>query len=145
MAGLTLTAANAVILLQIEGLYPTPQQLQGFAADDVFGSESVSPTEAVMGVDGNMSAGFVFNPVRQNFSLQADSASNAIFENWFATLQKAREVYFASGIIVLNAVKRKYSMTRGTLTSYPPTPDARRILQSRRYQITWQRVEPAPF
>lgn len=144
MAG-TITAANSILLLSVQGLYDVPQQLQGFAADDVFDTESMVPAETAMGVDGHLSGGFVFVPVRMNIALQADSDSNLVFENWLAAMMKAREVYVADAQVQLPAVQRKYVLTRGFLTSHPPTPAARRTLQSRRYQITWERISPAPY
>lgn len=144
MAGKTITAANAVILIQIPGLYPVPQQLQGFAADDVFDTESLQPTETMMGVDGHLSVGFVFNEVKQNFALQADSDSIALFENWFGAMQTAREAYVATGQVQLRAVERKYAMARGALTGYSPTPGAKKVLQPRRFQITWESITAAP-
>lgn len=144
MAG-TLTAANSVILLSVANLYDVPQQLQGFAADDVFDTGSVTPTETSMGVDGKLSGGFVFNPIVMNVSLQADSDSNIFFENWIAAMVKARETYIATGQVALPSVQRKYAMVRGFLTSHPPTAPVRKTLQPRRYTITWEQVTPAPY
>lgn len=53
----TLTSANAVLLIGINSLYTTPQQIQGFATDDAFVTEVVTPVEMKMGVDGVLSAG----------------------------------------------------------------------------------------
>lgn len=145
MAARTITAANSILLIGIEGLFDTPQQLQGFAADDVFDTESIAPAETSMGVDGHLSGGFVFVPIRQNIALQADSASNLIFEDWLAAQMQAHEVYVANGQVQLPGVQRKYVMTRGFLTAHPPTPAARRTLQPRRYQITWERISAAPY
>lgn len=144
MAG-TITSANSILMLTIHDLYDVPQQLQGFAADDVFDTEPMAAAETAMGVDGHLSGGFVFVPVRMNIALQADSDSNIIFENWMAAMTKAREVYIADAQVQLPAVNRKYVLTRGFLTSHPPTAAARRTLQPRRYQITWERISPAPY
>jgi hypothetical protein len=145
MAGKTITAANSILLLSIEGLFDVPQQLQGFAADDVFDTETIAPAETMMGVDGHLSGGFVFNPIRQNIALQADSDSNRIFEAWIAAMVQSRETYIANGQVQLQAIQRKYAMARGFLTSIPPTPAARKVLQPRRYQITWERITAAPY
>lgn len=139
----TLTAANTVIMLSIDGLYPVPQQLQGFSADNVTNTENIASAETSMGVDGRLSAGFVFTPTVQNITLQADSLSCDIFERWRAAEQRVRELYVATGVIIFPATGRKYSLTRGFLTGYTPTPNAARTLQARPFQITWERVSPA--
>lgn len=139
----SLTAANAVIMLSIPLVFPTPQQLQGFAADDVFSTDPLNSAETMMGVDGRLSAGFVFVSVKQNYSLQADSASVAVFEEWFAAQQSSKDLFPANALVVLTAVGKKWTMTRGFLTGFPPIPDAKKILQPRRFAIEWESVSPA--
>lgn len=134
----TLTSANSVILLTIPGLLPVPTQLQGFAADDIFDTENVDSAEVVMGLDGRLSGGFVPMPIKQNITIQADSDSVRVFENWYAAQQSARELYYANGLVSIPSVQRKYTARRGILSSHSPAPSAKRILQPRRFTITWE-------
>ena len=140
----SLTGANAVIQLAITGLFPVPQRLQGFTVDDVFDAEAIVPTEIMTGVDGNLSAGYVYVPRKQGITLQGDSASNLLFEAWFAAQEAVQEAYFANGIVHLTAVGRHYVMTRGVLTSFPPMPTVKKLIQPRKYEITWGKVVAAP-
>src|SRR6185312_16410010 len=78
----TITAANSVFALTITGLYPAPQILHGYAADDAFSTNAVETAETVMGLDGHLSGGFIFNPVKQTIVLMPDSASLDAFNNW---------------------------------------------------------------
>jgi len=141
----TLTAANSVLFLAVTGLFNVPVQIQGFAADDVFDTDAVQPAETQMGVDGRLSAGFTPAAIIQNITVQADSVSIEFFELWYQAMQFQREVFFASGTIALPSVQRKYALTRGVLTGVPPTPSAKKIIQPRRFSITWERVTNAPF
>lgn len=141
----TLTSANSIILLTVAGLYSSPQRIQGFSADDISGTDAVSPAQTSMGLDGRLSAGFVPVPVVQNITLQADSLSNDIFENLVEAEKSVREKYVCSGILIVPSVQKKFSMTRGFLTSYPPMPELRNTVQPRRYAFTWERVSPAPW
>lgn len=140
MAGKSLTAATAVYMLGISDLFPVPQELQGFSADDVFSTEPVPSAQVLMGVDGKLSGGFIFHEVVQNIMLQADSDSNFVFDQWYAAQQQQEEAFIANAVITLRAVGSKWTMTRGFLTSYKPIPDAKKILQYRPYQITWESV-----
>jgi len=135
----TLTAANSVILLGVVGLFPVPQQLQGFATDDVFATDAVETVETMMGVDGGLSAGWV--PT----ALQADSGSNGVFDAWYAAQEVARETFAAFGEITLPAIGKKYEMVRGFLTSYSPIPETKKVLQPRKYTLTWQRIVGTPL
>jgi hypothetical protein len=132
-------------MLAVTGLFPVPQQLQGFAADDVFDTEAITPAEVLMGVDGKLSAGYTPVPIRQNISLQADSASNLIFDIWQASQQAAKEVFFCSGIVRLPSVSKSFVMTNGILTSYMPIADAKKVLQPRKFSITWETIIGAPI
>ena len=139
---MSITSATAILMLGIPSLFPVPQQLQGFAADDIFDVDAIDSAEVLMGVDGILSAGFVFVPIRQNISLQADSPSNIIFDTWWAFQQQTKDVFFANGSVVIKSLSSKWTLVKGSLTSYKPIPDAKRIMQPRRFTITWQSVQP---
>jgi len=140
----SITAANAIYMLSIIPVFPIPVQLQGFSADDVFGTDPQTVAETSMGVDGKLSAGFVFNAVNQNVTLQADSASNDVFDAWQTAQQVIKDTYRAQAVITLTAIGRKWTLTNGVLTTYPPLPDAKKVLQPRRFGITWEAVFPSP-
>lgn len=140
----SITSANATYLLAILPLFPVPQQLQGFAADNIFGTDPLDVAETSMGVDGRLSAGFVFVPVTQNISLQADSLSNNVFDVWHQAEQLVKEKYRCQGIVMLTSIGKKWALNNGVLKTYPPIPDAAKTLQPRRYGITWESVSPSP-
>lgn len=140
----TLTAANAIIMLGVIGLYDTPRRLQGFSADDVSDLDALAVGEGSMGVDGRLSAGFVFNPINQNITLQADSESNDFFENWQQAERSQREKYVAFGTILVRSTGKRYTMTRGFLMSATLMPAIRKTLQPRRYSMTWENVSSGP-
>lgn len=141
----TLTAANAIYLLSVDNLYTTPQQLQGFAADAVFSTESVTPVETLMGVDGKLSGGWVAQPKMQTITLQADSLSNDIFDNWYNAQEQARETFIAGGMITVPSLSRTFTCLVGFLTGFVPVVNTQRILQPRIYRITWQSIIGAPL
>lgn len=139
----SLTSANAIIMLSVAGIIPIPQQLQEFAVDDVFDTAEISAGETAMGVDGVLSAGFVFESVKQGYTLQGNSLSNAIFDNWYNAEVAAREKFPAFATIVLPAIGIKYSMIKGWLKTYKPMSDAKKILQPRKHMIEWERAQPS--
>lgn len=140
----TLTSANSVLMLSVAGVYPTPQQLQGYATDDMFTVNDVAPVEAVMGVDGLLSAGYTPYPTEIEITLQADSASMVVFDTWMAAQDTAREVFFANLTVALPGTGQKYACTRGALTGASKMPASKKILQPRKFKITFQSVTPSP-
>lgn len=143
MAG-NLTAANCVFQLFIPDVFPAPQQLQGFAADDIFDTDSQEAVQTQMGVDGLLSAGFVYVETKQQITLQADSDSGDVFDQWRAAEKAALNAFAASAVIILPSLNRKYEMTRGFLTAYKPIPGAGKILKPRQFGITWNSNGGAP-
>jgi hypothetical protein len=140
----TLTAANSVFSLIVTNLFPTAVTLQGYATDDMFRVAVARPAETMMGVDGILSGGWVAVAKVQNIALQADSASNLVFEQWYNAQQQQREVLIGQATIVIPAISQSYRFTQGYLTGYPPITDARRLLQPRVFEITWGEIIGSP-
>jgi hypothetical protein len=141
---MNITSANAIYALSVADLFATPLQLQGFSADNVFGTEPLASAETSMGIDGFLSAGFVYVPVVQSIELQADSPSGDIFDQWWQASQIAQSIFPAQGIVTLLSIGKKWTLQNGILTTFPPIPDAQKTLRPRRFGITWERVFPAP-
>ncbi len=142
---MSLTGANAVLMLSVPGLFDTPQQLQGFATDDIFDVEQVKRIETLMGVDGILSGGFVFNEKPMTITLQADSPSNFIFEQWDAAEQPPYgDVLSASMTVVLTGLSTKWSCINGFWTDAPPGGLAaiKKLVQPRKYTLRWEQVVP---
>lgn len=141
----TITAANSTFSVIVPPLFPVPQNVQGYAVDDAFATEAVETAIAQMGVDGNMSAGFVPFVTKLNVTLMADSDSIGIFETWLQAMQAAREVLFGDASIGLPSVQRTYVLTKGVLTRVTQFPAAKKVLQPVQYEITFQNLAAVPL
>lgn len=140
----TITAANSEFILRIPGVFSVDQPLDGYATDDAFDSEDVSPTEAKLGVDAKMSAGYTPYLFKQLIHLQADSDAIFVFDTWRQSMDQVQEVFYAdNGTILLPAVGKIVTLTKGTLTRAKPLPDVKKLLDPQTYEITWQRVQVA--
>lgn len=140
----TITAVNAIITLTIPGVFNQPQQLQQFAVDDVADVDTLTLCEELMGVDGVLSAGYVFNAVKYTFTLQANSPSCFVFDQWKQAQDSAQETFPANGNLLLRSLGTKWSWTRGFLKEYSPAPNVKKILQPRKFGVVWQRVTSQP-
>lgn len=141
----SITSTNSIYMLVIAGLFPAPQQLQGYAADDIFTNDPISPVTVSMGLDGLLSGGFTPAPKPQAIMLQADSDSIVLFETWETAQEALKDIYIANAVIRLPGIGKVYTCVKGFLTSHSPMPDARRTMAPRRFQITWQSVVGAPM
>lgn len=141
----SITSTNAVYLLNIATLFPVPQQLQGWTADDAFITEPQQTKELYRGIDGVLSAGLVLVPVPQTITLSADSPSNAIFDFWHAQEQLVRDVFFATAIIYMPSIKTKFTLVNGVLNNYQPMSDAQKTLRPRKFGLTFESSAAAPI
>ena len=141
----TITSANSTLTLSIAGLAIVSKPIQGYMADAAFETDAVESVELVRGVDGGLSAGYIFNNSPMTISLMPDSPSNALFDQWGSGNKAARETYPASGLVTLTSIGTKYTLTNGYLMRYTPIPSARRVLQGRPFVIVWQDISGAPM
>jgi hypothetical protein len=134
----TLTSANSEFVLNIPGVFAGPVIIQGYATDDAFGTEDVSPVEAKIGVDGKKSSGFTPYLVKQLIHLQADSPAMSIFDQWNGALIAAQDDLTASGSIWSPSLGQAWTLNNGSLTRFKPIPDAKKIFEARTFEITWE-------
>lgn len=139
-----ITSSNSVLSIGVAGLFPTPQQLQGFAQDDAYSMAAIKLTENLIGVDGIKSSGFLPTIKPMEVTLQADSPSMFFWESWFSAMESSQSLLIAFGTLLQPAVGLAYTLTNGTLEDYMPIGSAKKILQPRKFSIVWQGVVPAP-
>ena len=136
----TLTSANSEFTLNIPGVFATPVVLQGYATDDAFGAEDVTPVEVKIGVDGRKSSGFTPYTVKVLIHLQADSPSISIFDIWNGAIQAAQDDLTCSGSIMSPSLNLAWTLNNGSLTRFKPKPDAKKIFEARTFEITFESV-----
>ena len=140
-----ITSANTVLLLGVTGLLDVPQQIQGFATDDIFSSETVHPVETMMGVDGLLSGGYVPTEKPTVITLMAGSASNDFFDAWQAGQDANLTAYTAFGYLSYPSIGKAFVLTTGFLTDYVPIADSKKLLQPRKFGIKWQSIVGSPI
>lgn len=145
MATKTLTTANSALTLLVRGLFPNPQVIQGYATDDSFAVDDVEPVDVMMGVDGLLSAGFVPYATKLNITLQADSNSTGMFDTVIAQQNANKEAFIFDGTLIIQGTGEKYAFTKGYLTSLTPMSTAKKVLQPRKFVITFESVTKAPI
>lgn len=140
----TLTVANSSIALTTEALFPNAQTLSGYSADDAYDPDTVENGEYSMGIDGNLSAGFVFNEVPLTITLQADSPSLTLFEQIYQYEVANRTKLQQDLTITLPANGRRYDYKKGFMRSYK-APAGKKILQPGVVVFVFARMQVAPL
>lgn len=139
-----ITSANAVFTLSIPGVLGADVIIQGFAVDDMFASEVAESSEARMGADGRLSAGFTPYPVKMPVRLQPDSDSVDVFEQWDSVNKQLKTSNVAQGNIDYFSVGKVYTLTNGYLTRVTPFASAKKVLEPTEWEITWELTTVSP-
>lgn len=140
----TLTTANSSLYLSVRSFIPVPQKIEGYATDDSVALSNIKPAEAMMGVDGKKSHGYVPQLKEVTIMLQADSPSMVFFDTIINAQDAAREVLTFDGLLNLPGVSTKTTMINGTLIDYTPAPTSKKVLQPRSFTITFESVNTVP-
>jgi hypothetical protein len=136
----TLTTANSVFYITIPGVFSSPQKVQGYSTDAAWDTDSIQPTEVMIGVDGKKSSGFTPRLKAQTITLQADSQSNDLFDKWYEAMRSVYDDYTADAVIEVPGLGFSYHMTNGSLTGYKPLAGAGKVLTARPFIITWEDI-----
>lgn len=140
----TLTTANSALSLMARGLFNVPQAIQGYATDDSFAVDDVNPVETMMGVDGKLSGGYVPYATVMTIMLQADSDSIEFFDTILETQKANKEAFILDGVLIVQGSGHKYALTKGFLSTSTPAETAKKVLQPRKFTITWENCTKAP-
>ncbi|EIP9126556.1 hypothetical protein LT819_004932, partial [Salmonella enterica] len=97
------------------------------------------------GIDGKLSAGFVYSNIIQTFHIMPDSPSRDIFDTWSTTSRTSRAVFRCNAVVLLPAIGRKYTCVNGVLKQWKALPDAARTLQPGQAVIEWETITPEVF
>lgn len=133
----TITAASATFTLSVDTLFPVPQVLQGYAVNDAFTSEDAEIAETQIGVDGVVVSGWLPRLTPMDITFLASSDSVSIFEQWMLAMDNIQDILYGTGTIAYPAVGKVYYLNQGTLSRVSMLPSARRVLEQRRFRVTW--------
>lgn len=133
----TLTAYNSVMTLSAPALDIVAVQIQGFATDDSFDTTEVKPVEVVIGIDGQKSSGRVAYVVPFSFMLQANSTSVDVMDAIAEGLQVLNDDIELGVVIASPALGKLWTLQNGSLTSYKPIPQGKKLLGPQKYEITF--------
>jgi len=133
----TLTAYNSVMTLSAPALDIVAVQIQGFATDDSFDTTDVKPVEVVIGIDGQKSSGRVAYVVPFSFMLQANSTSVDVMDAIAEGIQALNDDIELGVAIESPALGKLWTLINGSLTSYKPMPQGKKLLGPQKYEITF--------
>lgn len=147
--GVSITSANAKLTLTVRnssGIVVGPFTVEGYSQDASFGVEAVDAAEAIMGVDGKLSGGFLPQPTKFAISLMPNSPSIALFEAWNAAQKALGDVLVADGFVSAPSLGKAFALVKGFMTRLTPMPTARKTFSEPQvFELTFESSTPAPI
>lgn len=140
-----ITSANSTLTVAVTSLLPVPFNVQGYAADEAFMTDSIDVAETMMGVDGKLSAGYTPVIVPLTITLQADSPSISLFDSWLGAQEAGRQIFTAVATLTLPSVAKSYIFTKGVLKSVKKFPDGKKVLQPVQYKLEFESCTAIPL
>jgi hypothetical protein len=137
-----ISSSNAVLSLSAAGLIPAPVVIKGWSTDDAFDIEDIKTAEVMMGIDGRLSAGWVFEPIPMGLVLQADSPSVGFFETLYANEKAQQKKYFLNGTVLVPSLGSLYTFTNGVIETYSGMSSGKKVMQPRHFGIKWEAITP---
>lgn len=131
----TLTTANAVVALSVSELFPVPQIIDEFEANNPFSLDDMVIAETVMALDGTLQGGYVPSMVTWTLSLLPTSSSKQFFVDWMQASKTAQTLYRCKGNVTIPGEKANYTLVNGILVSGGVMPSVRKMQQSVTYKI----------
>lgn len=141
---MSITSANATIVIAVATIFPNGVTLQRFTTDDIYSAGNVRKNITKMGVDGFQSAGKIWVSKPVTYHLQPDSPSCAFFDAWQQAEDQLNDTLSASGSIVLPGVGTQFQLLNGALGECSPIPQAGQTLKERTFEIVWNQILGAP-
>lgn len=147
--GVSITSANAKLTLTVRnssGIVVGPFTVEGYAQDAAFGVEAVDAAEALMGVDGKLSGGFLPQPTKMTISLMPNSPSIALFDAWNSAQKVLGDVLVADGFVAAPSLGKAWALVKGFMTRLTPLPTARKTFsEPQTFELTFESSTPAPI
>ena len=140
MSLLNISSANAALTCIVPNFYPQGFEVDDYAANDMFNTDGITNAELVMGADGKLHAGQIFNLFPFSITLSPTSAAGFKIEDWFTYELTTGAKMECNMVLILASIKRKYNLIDGVLVSFSQLPSGARILQPRTASFAFRSI-----
>ena len=137
----TITSANSSGVLTVPGFFPSGVTMEGYSTDASVSLDAFKPAEPRMGVDGHLAAGFIPTPKIVKINLEANSPTRQSLSDLTTAQEIERKLYTIGMVFTIPSIGRRFTYTKGFLTSTTPMPAGKKVLDPAEFEIQFERVE----
>lgn len=142
---INITSANSKLRIMVPAYYPAGFDVDDYGADTMYDIQAVTNKETRMSACGKFHAGFIYNPVDFNITLQPTSKAGELLDDMVAAERTAATVFQVNATLIVPALDSKYTFTNGVLMSSTPVAPGRRTLQERPFAFQFENVVRSPL
>lgn len=136
-----ITAADAVVTLQCEELFPQGIILEQFSTDAMASMGDDTFAETRKGVDGQMVAGYVDGVKTVTVTLEPSSPSVKYLDLLVRASRANKKVYWLTMLISMPALGKVVTFSNGVLKTGKLLPDIQQVLAPIAYTFDFERAE----
>lgn len=136
-----ITAADAVVTLQCEELFPQGIILEQFSTDATASMGDDTFAETRKGVDGQMVAGYVDGVKTVTVTLEPSSPSVKYLDLLVRASRANKKVYWLTMLISMPALGKVVTFSNGVLKTGKLLPDIQQVLAPIAYTFDFERAE----
>lgn len=114
---------------------------EGYSSDDMFSAENVRFTDTQIGVDGQMSAGYLPHIKPVTFTFAAGSSTIPSLLNLYMIAQVTKTPMPVEITVTIPAVSKKYVCT-GVFCETQPMQTAKKMLEPMAFKFEFQDILP---
>lgn len=136
-----ITAANATVIMVVEGLFPQGVKLEQFSTDAMVNQADETFAETRMGVDCQMVAGYVDQIKTVTVTLEPSSPSITYFDTLARASRSGQKCYWVTLLVNLPALGKTITYSNGVLKTGKILPDVQRVLAPIAYSFDFETVK----
>lgn len=129
----------------LSGLLGVATTIEGWSANNFLSAGQQPSAEVQLGIDGLSHRGWVPSLLNVTINLFPDSPSQDYLENLFVIQKEMRETLLITGTLIIPALQKKYSLTKGALQAFTPLPGHGRVLQEQGSNFIFEKCIPAAY
>lgn len=141
MQNRNITAANAVMVMKVEQLFPQGVRLEQFSTDAMVSQGDETFAETRMGVDGQMVAGYIDMIKTLTVTMEPSSPSIQYMDTLIKAMRTNRTVYTVTMVVTLPAVGKVFTFSNGVLKTGKLLADVQQTLAPIQYTFDFESVK----
>lgn len=138
----TLTATDAIVAVQVSGLFDTPEIIDEFEMDNAWQLSDITIAQTVLTLDGQLAGGYVPSIVDFTVNVLPTSLSKSMFVSWMQNSRTNQAMFKGTFNITIPSERANYILKDVIMVTGKILPNVNSILQpvSYKFQVSSRNI-----